>query len=87
MPTFEYSRWDGSEEFTPQSADEIFDQFSQYLMDYGEDMLDELEQLEEDLKAHREAKGLQAEIELVQKTIIAIKTDSEPPVLRALGET
>ncbi|MEZ6050458.1 MAG: VWA domain-containing protein [Planctomycetaceae bacterium] len=47
MPTFEYSRWDGSEEFTPQSADEIFDQFSQYLMDYGEDMLDELEQLEE----------------------------------------
>ena len=49
-------------------------------------MLPELEQLEEDLKAHREAKGLQAEIELVQKIIIAIKTDSEPPVLRALGE-
>ncbi len=47
MPTFEYSRWDGSEKFTPQSADEIFDQFSQYLMDYGEDMLDELDHLEE----------------------------------------
>lgn len=47
MPAFEYSRWDGSEAFSPQSADEVFDQFSQYLMDYGEDMLDELEQLQE----------------------------------------
>ena len=47
MPSFEYSRYDGSEQFSPQSADEIFDQFSQYLMGYGEDMLDELEQLEE----------------------------------------
>ncbi len=47
MPTFEYSRWDGSEQFSPQSADQIFDQFNQYLMDYGEDMLDELDNLEE----------------------------------------
>ena len=43
MPSFEYSRYDGSEQFSPQSADEIFDQFSQYLMSYGEDMLDELD--------------------------------------------
>lgn len=48
MPTFEYSRWDGSQQFTPQSADEVFDQFSQYLMDYGEHMLDHLEQLDEE---------------------------------------
>jgi Ca-activated chloride channel homolog len=48
MPSSEYSRFDGSEKFSPQSADQVFDQFSQYLMDYGEDMLDELEQLEEE---------------------------------------
>src|SRR5690606_31431018 len=48
MPSFEYSRFDGSEQFSPQSADQLFDQFSQYLMDYGEDMLDELERLEEE---------------------------------------
>lgn len=47
MATFEYSRWDGSKPFSPQSADAVFDQFSQYLMDYGEEMLDQLEQLEE----------------------------------------
>ncbi|MGD9853523.1 MAG: VWA domain-containing protein [Planctomycetaceae bacterium] len=47
MSAFEYSRWDGSETFTPQSADQVFDQFSQYLMDYGEDVLGELEHLEE----------------------------------------
>jgi Ca-activated chloride channel homolog len=48
MPSFEYSRFDGSEQFSPQSADQLFDQFSQYLLDYGEDMLDELERLEEE---------------------------------------
>lgn len=48
MPSFEYSRFDGSEQFSPQSADQVFDQFSQYLMDYGEDMLDELERLQEE---------------------------------------
>lgn len=48
MPNFEYSRWDGSQEFTPQSADALFDQLSQYLMDYGEHILDSLEQWEED---------------------------------------
>ncbi len=48
MPDFEYSRWDGSQEFSPQSADDVFDQFSQYMMDYGEHMLDVLEQWEEE---------------------------------------
>jgi len=48
MPDFEYSRWDGSQEFSPQSADEVFDQFSDYLMDYGEQVLDFLEQWEEE---------------------------------------
>ena len=48
MPEFEYSRWDGSEQFAPQSADKLFDEFSQYMLDYGEHMLDHLEQLEEE---------------------------------------
>ncbi len=48
MALFEYSRWDGSEPFTPQSADELFDQLSQYLMDYGEHVLDDLERLDEE---------------------------------------
>jgi len=48
MPSFEYSRFDGSGEFSPQSADQLFDQFSQYLMDYGEEMLDGLERLQDE---------------------------------------
>ena len=30
MALFEYSRWDGSQEFQPQSADKAFDQLSEY---------------------------------------------------------
>lgn len=48
MPIHEYSRWDGSQEFSPQSADQLFDQLSQYLLEYGEDLLDNLEQWEQD---------------------------------------
>jgi len=48
MPTFEYSRWDGSQEFTPQSADSVFDQLSQYLLDYGDEVLPSLERLEDE---------------------------------------
>jgi hypothetical protein len=36
MAIFEFSRWDGSSEFTLQSADEIFDQFDQQVLDYSE---------------------------------------------------
>lgn len=48
MPSFEYSRWDGSREFSAQSADDIFDQISQYLLDYGEQVLPSLEQLRDE---------------------------------------
>lgn len=48
MPHFEYSRWDGSQEFTPQSADKLFDELSQFMMDYGDHMLDHLQQWEEE---------------------------------------
>ncbi|RPI88449.1 MAG: VWA domain-containing protein, partial [Planctomycetaceae bacterium] len=47
MATFEFSRWDGSRQFSPQSADELFDQLNQYLLDYGEQVLDQLQNLEE----------------------------------------
>ena len=48
MPTFEYSRWDGPDAFSPQSADQVFDQCSEYLLDYGEEVLDNLPRLEEE---------------------------------------
>lgn len=48
MPTFEFSRWDGSQEFSPQSADKLFDQLSEYLLDHGEQVLLSLERLEEE---------------------------------------
>jgi uncharacterized protein with von Willebrand factor type A (vWA) domain len=48
MPQFEYSRFDGSEQFLPQSADKLFDQISEYMMQYGEEVLDQLPELEED---------------------------------------
>ena len=48
MPHFEYSRWDGSQEFSPQSADKLFDEFSQYMLEYGEHVLDNLNQWEEE---------------------------------------
>lgn len=48
MATFEYSRWDGSQEFTPQSADKLFDQLSDYLMQYGDEVLDSLKDWEEE---------------------------------------
>jgi uncharacterized protein with von Willebrand factor type A (vWA) domain len=46
MPLFEYSRWDGTQEFAPQSADSVFDQLANYLLDYGDEVLPMLEQLE-----------------------------------------
>ena len=48
MPEFEYSRWDGSQQFTPQSADKLFEQLGQHLLEYGAEVLDLLERLEQD---------------------------------------
>jgi len=45
---FEFSRWDGSQAFQPQSADQIFDQLSSYFLDYGEDILPALQEWGED---------------------------------------
>ena len=47
MATFRFSRWDGSQQFSPQSADKLFDELSQYLTEYGEEVLDSLPNWEE----------------------------------------
>jgi len=47
MPLFEYSRWDGSQQFSPQSADQLFDELTQYLLDFGEEALESLSDWEE----------------------------------------
>jgi uncharacterized protein with von Willebrand factor type A (vWA) domain len=48
MALYEYSRWDGSQQFQPQSADTLFEQLSEYMMQYGEHVLRELDDLEDD---------------------------------------
>lgn len=48
MSAFEYSRWDGSQSFSPQSADELFDKLSEYLYQYGGDLLDNLQEWEQE---------------------------------------
>lgn len=47
MPRFEYTKYNGEDVFAPQSADQIFDELSEYLMQYGDEILDNLEDLEE----------------------------------------
>ena len=48
MSLFEYSKWDGSQKFLPQSADKVFDQLSEYILQHGDNVLRELEDLDED---------------------------------------
>ena len=43
MPNFEYSQWDGSQQFDPQSADAAFDHLGQYLLQYGDEVLDSIQ--------------------------------------------
>jgi Ca-activated chloride channel family protein len=48
MAHFEYSKFDGSEQFKPQSADAVFDELTRHMLDWGDDMLDYLDQWEEE---------------------------------------
>lgn len=48
MPVFEYSQWDGSQDFQPQSADEVFDRIAEYLLHHGEPILRQLDDLDDD---------------------------------------
>src|SRR3954453_12049594 len=48
MPRFEYTRWDGSQQFQAQSADKAFDQIAEYLLPYGDQVLRDLDRFEDD---------------------------------------
>ena len=48
MPLYEYSRWDGSQEFQPQSADRAFDQLAELMMQHGDEVLRNLDQFDDD---------------------------------------
>jgi uncharacterized protein with von Willebrand factor type A (vWA) domain len=47
MPRFEYTQWDGSQQFQPQSAEKAFDQLAEYLMQYGDNVLRDLDDLDD----------------------------------------
>lgn len=48
MSLFEYTKWDGSQDFQPQSAEKIFDQLSEYVLQYGEQVLRQFDDLDDD---------------------------------------
>jgi uncharacterized protein with von Willebrand factor type A (vWA) domain len=49
MPLFEYSKWDRTQQFLPQSADRVFDQLAEYLMQHGEQILRGMDNLEDEI--------------------------------------
>ena len=49
MPLFEYSKWDGSQQFLPQSADKVFDQLSEYILQHGDRVLRNMDDLEDEM--------------------------------------
>lgn len=48
MPVFEFSEWDGSQQFRPLSADAIFDKLSDHLIEYGDHILRQLENVDKE---------------------------------------
>ena len=48
MPRFEYTKWDGSQDFQPQSAEKAFDELSEYLLHYGDQVLRQLDRDEDE---------------------------------------
>src|SRR3990172_4229822 len=48
MPNFEFSRFDGSQQFAPQSAAKLVDELSRYLRDCGDHVLKSLEEWEDE---------------------------------------
>jgi Ca-activated chloride channel homolog len=49
MAIFEYSKYDGSQEFLPQSADRVFDQLAEFLMQHGDRILENMDDLEDEI--------------------------------------
>lgn len=48
MAEFEYTRFDGKAGFTPQSADQLFDELTDYMLNYGDAVLDSLQDWEQE---------------------------------------
>jgi len=46
MRIFEYSKWDGTQHFPPPLPQSLFDTLAEYVLNYGERMLDRLKELE-----------------------------------------
>ena len=44
---FEYSQFDGSQQFQPQSADKLFDQLAEYMMQYGDRVMRQLDDVDD----------------------------------------
>ncbi len=49
MSLSEYSRWDGTQEFQPQSAENVFDKIAEYMLQHGDQVLRHLDQLDDDM--------------------------------------
>jgi Ca-activated chloride channel homolog len=52
MPLYEYSKWDGSQNFQPQSADKVFDKIIEHMLQHGDQVLRQLDRLDEDDEAN-----------------------------------
>jgi uncharacterized protein with von Willebrand factor type A (vWA) domain len=48
MALFEYTRWDGSQEFQPQSADKVFDKLAEFMLQHGDEVLRQLDHLDDE---------------------------------------
>lgn len=48
MSAYEFTKWDGTQSFSPQSADQLFDKLSDYVMQYGDEVLESLKDWEEE---------------------------------------
>src|SRR3954449_3354257 len=59
MSLYEYTQWDGSQEFQPQSADKAFDRLTEYLLQYGDQVLRQFEDPDDE--------DVQDVVELLQK--------------------
>ena len=46
MPQFEYSEWDGSQQFQPLNADSAFDKISEFILEHGDYILRQLDKLD-----------------------------------------
>jgi len=65
MSIFEYTKWDGSQQFSPQSAESAFDQLADYILQYGDQVLRNLDNIEDNPEI----------LELIQKEGLIEKDD------------